>query len=33
MGIVGKIIVQTATRNIGLGAYIFPVLLLFLGIL
>jgi len=33
MGIVGKITVQTATRNIGLGAYIFPVLLLFLGIL
>jgi S-DNA-T family DNA segregation ATPase FtsK/SpoIIIE len=33
MGIVGKIIVQTATRNIGLGAYIFPVLLLFLGII
>ena len=33
MGIVGKIIFQTATRNIGLGAYIFPVLLLFLGIL
>ena len=33
MGIVGKIIVQTATRNIGLGAYILPVLLLFLGIL
>jgi len=33
MGIVGKIIVQTATRNIGLGAYIFPILLLFLGIL
>jgi len=33
MGIVGKIIIQTATRNIGLGAYIFPVLLLFLGIL
>jgi len=32
MGIVGKIIFQTATRNIGLGAYIFPVLLLFLGI-
>ena len=33
MGIVGKITVQTATRNIGLGAYIFPVLLLFLGLL
>ncbi|KUK56196.1 MAG: Cell division protein FtsK/SpoIIIE [Atribacteria bacterium 34_128] len=33
MGIVGKIIVQTATRNIGLGAYIFPILLLFLGII
>lgn len=33
MGIVGKIIFQTATRNIGLGAYIFPILLLFLGIL
>ena len=32
MGIVGKIIVQTATRNIGLGAYLFPILLLFLGI-
>lgn len=32
IGIIGKIIVQTATRNIGLGAYIFPVLLLFLGI-
>jgi len=32
MGIVGKIIFQTATRNIGLGAYIFPILLLFLGI-
>ena len=32
MGIVGKIIFQTATRNIGLGAYIFPFLLLFLGI-
>lgn len=32
MGIVGKIIFQTATRNIGLGAYIFPALLLFLGI-
>ena len=33
MGIIGKIIVQTATRSIGLGAYIFPVLLLLLGIL
>ncbi|MEA2087982.1 MAG: DNA translocase FtsK [Candidatus Caldatribacteriota bacterium] len=33
MGIVGKIIFQTATRNIGLGAYIFPLLLLCLGIL
>ena len=32
MGIVGKIIFQTATRTIGLGAYIFPILLLFLGI-
>ncbi len=32
MGIVGTIIFQTATRNIGLGAYIFPILLLFLGI-
>ena len=32
MGIVGKVIFQTATRNIGLGAYIFPALLLFLGI-
>ena len=32
MGIIGKIIFQTATRNIGLGAYIFPILLLFLGI-
>jgi len=32
MGIVGKIIFQTATRNIGLGAYIFPILLSFLGI-
>ncbi|MCJ7813812.1 MAG: DNA translocase FtsK [Candidatus Atribacteria bacterium] len=31
MGIVGKIIFQTATRNIGIGAYIFPILLLFLG--
>ena len=33
MGIVGKIIFQTATRAIGIGAYIFPILLLFLGIL
>jgi len=33
MGIVGKIIFQTSTRYIGLGAYIFPILLLFLGIL
>jgi len=33
MGIVGKIIFQTTTRFIGLGAYIFPILLLFLGIL
>lgn len=33
MGIVGKNIFQTATRNIGLGAYVFPILLLFLGIL
>lgn len=32
MGIVGKIIFQNATRNIGIGAYIFPILLLFLGI-
>ncbi|MBA7565993.1 DNA translocase FtsK [Candidatus Atribacteria bacterium 1244-E10-H5-B2] len=32
MGIIGKIIFQTATRSIGLGAYIFPILLLFLGI-
>ena len=31
MGIVGKIIVQTATSNIGLGAYIFPFFLLFWG--
>jgi S-DNA-T family DNA segregation ATPase FtsK/SpoIIIE len=31
MGIIGKIIVQTTTRNIGLGAYIFPFLLLFGG--
>jgi len=31
MGIIGKMIVQTATRNIGLGAYIFPFLLLFWG--
>jgi len=29
MGIIGKMVVQTATRNIGLGAYIFPFLLLF----
>lgn len=33
MGIVGKNIFQTATRNIGLGAYVFPILSLFLGIL
>ena len=33
MGIIGKIIVQAATRNIGLGAYIFPFLLLFWGII
>ena len=33
MGIIGRIIVQTATRNIGLGAYIFPLLLLFWGII
>lgn len=33
MGIVGKIIFQTTTRFIGLGAYIFPILFLFLGIL
>lgn len=32
MGIIGRIIVQTTTRNIGLGAYIFPFLLLFGGI-
>jgi len=32
MGIVGKMIFQTATRTIGLGSYIFPILLLFLGI-
>lgn len=31
MGIIGRIIVQTTTRNIGLGAYIFPFLLLFGG--
>ena len=33
MGIIGKIIFQTATRNIGLGAYIFPLLLLFWGLI
>ncbi|HZK12676.1 MAG TPA: DNA translocase FtsK 4TM domain-containing protein, partial [Atribacterota bacterium] len=33
MGIIGKIIVQAATRFIGLGAYIFPFLLLFWGII
>ena len=33
MGIVGKIIVQTATRSIGIGSYIFPLLLLFWGII
>lgn len=33
MGIIGKIIVQAATRNIGLGAYILPFLLLFWGII
>jgi len=33
MGILGKIIVQAATRNIGLGAYILPFLLLFWGII
>ena len=33
MGIIGRIIVKTATRNIGLGAYIFPLLLLFWGII
>ena len=33
MGIIGKIIFQTATRNIGLGAYIFPFLLLIWGII
>lgn len=32
MGIIGKIIFQTSTRLIGLGAYVFPILLLFLGI-
>lgn len=31
MGIIGRMIVQTTTRNIGLGAYIFPFLLLFGG--
>jgi S-DNA-T family DNA segregation ATPase FtsK/SpoIIIE len=31
IGIIGRIIVQTTTRNIGLGAYIFPFLLLFGG--
>ena len=31
MGIIGRIMVQTTTRNIGLGAYIFPFLLLFGG--
>lgn len=31
MGIIGRIIVQTSTRNIGLGAYILPFLLLFWG--
>ncbi|TFB08216.1 DNA translocase FtsK [Candidatus Atribacteria bacterium MT.SAG.1] len=33
MGIIGRIIVQTATRAIGLGVYIFPLLLLFWGII
>ena len=33
MGIVGKIIFQTATRSIGIGSYVFPFLLLFWGIL
>jgi len=33
MGIVGKIIFQTATRTIGIGAYIFPLFLLSLGVL
>ena len=33
MGIIGKNIFQTAIRNIGLGAYIFPFLLLFWGII
>ena len=33
MGIIGKVIFQTSTRNIGLGAYIFPLLLLFLGLI
>ena len=31
MGIVGKIIVQTATRSIGIGSYVLPFLLLFWG--
>lgn len=33
MGIIGRIIVQTATRAIGLGVYILPLLLLFWGII
>ncbi|MDD5014264.1 MAG: DNA translocase FtsK 4TM domain-containing protein [Atribacterota bacterium] len=33
MGIIGEIIIQAATRNIGLGAYILPFLLLFWGII
>jgi len=33
MGIVGKIIFQTATRSIGIGSYVFPLLLLFWGII
>jgi len=33
MGIVGKIIVQTATRSIGIGSYVLPLLLLFWGII
>jgi len=33
MGIVGKTIFQTATRSIGIGSYVFPLLLLFWGIL
>jgi len=33
MGIVGKIIVQTATRSIGIGSYVLPFLLLFWGII